>query len=189
MRSTAFAPLRLAACIAVVVPLAAPPACASPGQSGAPQIRIEVARALDKAAQVASRARQRLAAVSGPEVPLSPIALASVPPALRRPVTVAWTGPADALVRRIAVGIGYSFSESGPRPVVPPIVIMRLDGVPAVSALREVGVRVAREARVVVNPAAQQVEYENSGPRMAYPIYGTAAPPGLVRHPSSPEVR
>lgn len=146
MRSTTFAPFRLAAYVAVVVPLAAAPACASPGQSGAPQIRIEVALALDRAAQVVSLARQRLAAVSGPEVPLSPIALASVPPALRRPVTVAWTGPAAALVRRIATGIGYSFSESGPRPVVPPIVIMRLDGVPAVSALREVGVSSMRPA-------------------------------------------
>ncbi len=162
-------------------------------------LQSEVDRSLSDAAGVAKQALTDMEAAegAGASASLAPVNISSLPPELQRPITVAWTGPADALVRRVAQGIGYTYSETGTAPVVPDMVVVRYNNEPAAIVLQDLGLRVSKVAQVSVDTTARSITYVNNPPQIAplvppTPTPATTPPPAPAkphhnRHASSPD--
>lgn len=132
-------------------------------------LQAEVDRSLSDAAIVAQQSLSDMMASqgAGASTSLTPVNISSLPPELQRPITVAWTGPADSLVQRVAQGIGYSFSETGVAPVVPDMVVVRYNNEPAAIVLQDLGLRVSKVAQVSVDTTARSITYVNNPPQIA----------------------
>lgn len=132
-------------------------------------LQSEVYRSLSDAAGVAQQSISEMMASegAGASASLAPVNITSLPPELQRPITVAWTGPADALVQRVAQGIGYSYSETGAAPVVPDMVVVRYNNEPAAIVLQDLGLRVSKVAQVSIDTTARSITYVNNAPQIA----------------------
>ena len=84
-------------------------------------------------------------------------ALDSVPPALRRPVTLDWAGPLEGLVRTLAERAGWRFFVAGMPPARPLIVTVQAEGRPLLAVLRDAGLRAGGAATLTVDAAAETV--------------------------------
>jgi hypothetical protein len=140
-------------------------------------LQSEVDRSLSDAAGTASSAMNDLLAAEGAGGASSTMAhinVQSMPPEMQRPITLAWTGPADQAVSRIAQSIGYSFYETGKVPVVPDLVVVRYTAEPAVVVLQDIGLRVSKTAQVSVDTTARSITFENNEPQ-PIPVEGVPA--------------
>ena len=113
---------------------------------------------LVEAAERAGRALAALArALPPPDAQAAMPALDAVPEALRRPVTIDWTGPLEALAAGLARRAGYRFHAAGPAPARPVIVAVRADGEPLIAVLRDAGLRAGGAATLRVDAAREAV--------------------------------
>lgn len=92
----------------------------------------------------------------------------SVPAALRRPVTVDWSGPIEALTAELARRAGYRFAEAGRSPARPLIVTVEAHREPLIAVLRDAGLRAGGAATLIVDAANRTV------------LLDWAAPPALA---------
>ena len=141
-------------------------------------LQAEVDRSLSDASATANQALSDMAASegSGLSQSLRPVNISSLPPELQRPVTVSWTGPADALVQRVAQGIGYTYTETGTPPVVPDMVVVRYNNEPAAIVLQDLGLRINKVGQISIDTTARAITYVNNAPQIA-PLPAPAAPP------------
>ena len=145
-------------------PLAGPlTGCVSWGSEGAPAatapIRPDAAEtSLIEAAERAERALASLARALPAPDPQSGLPDAeSLPAALRRPVTVDWSGPIETLAKTLARRAGYRFAEAGSAPARPLIVAVEADGEPLIAVLRDLGLRAGGAATLTVDAASRAV--------------------------------
>ena len=81
----------------------------------------------------------------------------SLPAALRRPVTVDWTGPVETLAADLARRAGYGFAQAGRAPARPLIVAVEADAQPLIAVLRDLGLRAGSAATLTVDAARRTV--------------------------------
>ena len=81
----------------------------------------------------------------------------SVPAALRRPVSLDWTGPIEALAAELARRAGYRFHAAGRPPARPPIVAVEADGEPLIAVLRDLGLRAGGTATLTVDASRETI--------------------------------
>ena len=84
-------------------------------------------------------------------------ALDSVPPPLKRPVTLDWAGPLEGLAQALAERAGYRFLTVGRPPARPLIVTVEAENRPLLAVLRDAGLRAGGAATLTVDAAAQTV--------------------------------
>ena len=107
---------------------------------------------LVEAAERAERALASLArAVPAPDPESRLPDARSVPAALRRPVTLDWTGPVEALAEELARRAGYRFAEAGRPPARPLIVSVEANAQPLIAVLRDAGLRAGTAATLTVD--------------------------------------
>ena len=118
--------------------------------------------------EAAERAEQALAALARTLPPPDPAAampaLDAVPEALRRPVTLDWTGPLETLAAGLARRAGYRFLAAGPAPARPVIVSVRAEDEPLIAVLRDAGLRAGGAATLRVDAAAERVLLDWAAP-------------------------
>ena len=81
----------------------------------------------------------------------------SVPAALRRPVSLDWTGPIETLAAELARRAGYRFHAAGRPPARAPVVAVEADGEPLIAVLRDLGLRAGGAATLTVDAARETI--------------------------------
>ena len=123
---------------------------------------------LVEAAERAERALASLARTLPEPDPESRMpGLDAVPAALRRPVTMDWSGPIETLAAELAGRAGYRFAEAGQAPARPLIVDVEVDGEPLIAVLRDLGLRAGGAATLTVDAASLTVLLDWTGPDSA----------------------
>ena len=130
---------------------------------------------LAEAASRAEAALTALARIRGAEAPpppgiptevsgRSPVPGSSpVPPELRRPVTLDWTGPVETLAGTLARHAGYRFAMAGVPPVRPAMVAVTAEDTPLIEVLRNAGVQAGAAATLVVDAGRRTIRLDWSG--------------------------
>lgn len=134
--------------------------------------QAEAAVKISESAQRAARAQEELARIQAARtVPLpAPVDenMDGVPAALRRPVTLEWSGPAEEAARRVAAVVGWEFHVVGNAPASGEMVNVSLRARPAVKALEDIGLQAQPFAQVVADPNNARIEFRYvSGGRAA----------------------
>ena len=115
-------------------------------------------RRLTEAALRADASLAALARVRMAENPLAPAPSPRiVPTPLLRKVTLDWTGPLEALVRKLAAEAGYGFVVAGTPPVRPLMITIVAENKLLVSVLRDVGVQAGTAAALVVDAERKKI--------------------------------
>lgn len=146
---------------------------------------------LAKAAERSANANETLAQIERTRTaPTEPAMdgkdMEKLPPELRRPTTIEWTGPGVDLVGELARNIGYKYAVVGQEPVIDIMVSVSSVDEPAIKVFEDIGYQVAQYAEVFVDPNAKRIEFRyhsNSvaeaskpgAPRMSAPSFN--APP------------
>ena len=91
----------------------------------------------------------------------------SLPAALRRPVTVDWSGPIETLAADLARRAGYGFAQAGRAPARPLIVAVEAKDEPLIAVLRDLGLRAGSAATLTVDAANRTVLLDWTAPRSA----------------------
>ncbi|MDE0051564.1 MAG: DotD/TraH family lipoprotein [Rhodospirillales bacterium] len=113
---------------------------------------------LVEAAERAGRALARLArTLPARDAAGAMPALGTVPPALRQPVTLDWTGPVETLAATLARRAGYRFLEAGRPPARPVIVAVEAEAQPLIAVLRDAAIRAGDTATLTVDAPAESV--------------------------------
>ena len=89
---------------------------------------------------------------------------AEVPPELRRPVTLDWIGPLEALAETLSRYAGYRFVVAGAAPVRPVMAAVTAEQTPLIEVLRDVGIQAGSAATLVVNANDRTVRLDWSAP-------------------------
>jgi len=123
---------------------------------------------LVEAAERAERALASLARTLPAPDPASRMpGLDAVPAALRRPVTMDWSGPIETLAAELAGRAGYRFVEAGQAPARPLIVAVETERVPLIAVLRDLGLRAGAAATLTVDAANRTVLLDWAEPARA----------------------
>ena len=77
----------------------------------------------------------------------------TLPAALRRPVTVDWSGPIETLAATLARLAGYRFAAAGRPPARPLIVAVEAENELVIAVLRDAGLRAGGAATLTVDAA------------------------------------
>ena len=89
----------------------------------------------------------------------------SLPAALRRPVTVDWSGPIETLAANLARRAGYRFAQAGRAPARPLIVAVEAKDEPLIAVLRDLGLRAGSAATLTVDAANRTVLLDWTAPQ------------------------
>ena len=123
---------------------------------------------LVEAAERAGRALASLSRVLPPPDPAAAMPpLDAVPDALRRPVTIDWSGPLETLAAGLARRAGYRFLVAGPPPARPLIVSVTAENEPLIAVLRDAGLRAGALATLGVDASRQAVVLDWAPPSVA----------------------
>ena len=138
-----------------------PPVAVADSPARPDPAETRLAEAVERAERaLASLARMAPAPDPEPGLPDA----ASVPAALRTPVTLDWTGPVEALAEELARRAGYRFAEAGRPPARPLIVAVEAEGEPLIAVLRDAGLRAGAAATLTVDAAARTVLLDWAAP-------------------------
>ena len=88
-----------------------------------------------------------------------------LPAALRRPVTLDWTGPIEALAADLSRRAGYRFALAGRAPARPLIVAVEAKDEPLIAVLRDLGLRAGGAATLTVDAANRTVLLDWTAPQ------------------------
>jgi defect-in-organelle-trafficking protein DotD len=126
-------------------------------------IQQEVDQQIAQAANRAANALETTAMIErAKSPPVGPtVNLDSLPPEMRAPITLEWSGPADDLAREMARKVGYSFRESGAIPAAPMMAHVGFKDVATAQAFSDVGLQISSFAVIVLDPWRKTVEYRN----------------------------
>lgn len=173
----------LAACCAVLFAAGCVPVWPEPPRSGPQQVPPAVhpdpaeARLADAAvraeAALSALARIEAAQATPPNaerpgsssLPGSSPVPAEVPPELRRPVTLDWIGPLEALAETLSRYAGYRFVVAGAPPVRPVMAAVTAEETPLIEVLRDIGLQTGSAATLVVNANDRTVRLDWSADR------------------------
>ena len=131
-----------------------PPPAVAPAPERPDPAEIRLVEAVERAERaLASLVR----ALPGPD-PLSALpSIDGVPEGLRRPVTLDWTGPIEALAADLARRADYRFAQAGRAPARPLIVAVEAKNEPLIAVLRDAGLRAGAAATLTVDAARKTV--------------------------------
>ena len=130
-----------------------PAAAASAGRSPDPA-EMRLVAAVERAERALASLARTLPAPD-PSSALPPVD--GVPEALRRSVTLDWSGPIEALAADLARRAGYRFAQAGPPPVRPLVVAVAAKDEPLIAVLRDLGLRAGSAATLTVDAASGTV--------------------------------
>ena len=131
-----------------------PPPVAAPAAANSDPAEIRLVEAVERAERsLASLAR----ALPAPHAESALPDANSLPAALRRQVTLDWTGPVEALAADLARRAGYGFAQAGRAPARPLIVAVETEDAPLIAVLRDLGLRAGTAAMLTVDAANRTV--------------------------------
>ena len=134
----------LLGCLSLLCGCAAAKQKATPAQSPADFVAVTLGQAAEKAhGDLAMLAKLRGEGVQ----PLLP----PPDPSLNVPVTVAWTGPADGILKAVCLKVGYRYQEMGRPSAQPLMVVVQGTDRPAYSVIEDVAWQVQPQATVRVD--------------------------------------
>lgn len=119
----------------------------------------KVSLMLAQAADKASNSLETLAAIEqqkSPGVAVEPIH--NAPEELSRAITIAWVGPPEQILRKLADRASYSYVTIGNRPPVPLVVNVDVQNQPVIEVLRDVGLQLGVRADVKVDSERRIIE-------------------------------
>ncbi len=134
--------------------------CAAPKRN--PQVVTspdKVSLMMAEAADKASNSLQTLAAIEqsrAPGVGIDPIH--NAPEDLRRAMTIAWVGPPEQILEKLADRASYNFLTIGTPPSVPLVVNIDVQNQPVIEILRDIGLQLGVRANVEVDGTARVIE-------------------------------
>ncbi len=118
-----------------------------------------VALRLAVAADKASSALQTLASIEQARNPGESLQMPpEVPQALRRIVSIDWTGPIAPIAQQMADRAGYRLQVNGAMPPAPIVVSVAAREKSVIEVLRDIGLQAGRRADVTVDPNHHLVE-------------------------------
>ncbi len=144
-----------------IVPLAALflSGCELPPPVVIPQNPVE--SRLADAAGKASDALQKLAAIEQARSGMAAEApVMDAPPELMQQVSLAWVGPVEPVVRRLAERIGYGFNVLGAVPPVPVVVDINANRRPVIHVFRDIGLQAGVRADLTIDAQNHVVELQ-----------------------------
>lgn len=116
---------------------------------------------LTDAALRAERALTGLQRIRAAQTPAPGAALPRiVEPELLERISLEWIGPLATVVKDLAGKAGYGFVEAGPRPVVPAVVSISVDGEALIFVLRDVALQAGSGVLVTVDAARREVRID-----------------------------
>lgn len=116
---------------------------------------------LATAADRASTALETLAAVEYARTPTPEVApVVGAPSELQRAVTVAWVGPAENILKRLADRASYNFVTVGNPPPIPLVVNVDATNKPVIEVFRSVGLQLGNRAVVRVEADQKLIELQ-----------------------------
>jgi defect-in-organelle-trafficking protein DotD len=179
----------LAAAAFALAACATPPDTAPRTSAYDTSIQSEMDQQLASSAARAANSLETLAMIERTRtVPTAPaVDISQLPPELKVPATLEWSGPAADLVRELAKKAGYSFFISGAPSPAPLMAHVSLHDIALGQAFANVGVQVDPFATVILNPNARTVEFrfESGGTRttgLDAQISGSDAPSRPAAH-------
>ena len=139
-----------------------PPPAAAPAAANEPDpAEMRLVEAVERAERALASLARTLPA-PGPESGLPDAS--TLPAALRRPVTVDWSGPIEALAADLARRAGYGFAQAGRAPARPLIVAVETKDAPLIAVLRDLGLRAGSAATLTVDAANRTVLLDWTAP-------------------------
>ena len=139
-----------------------------PPIAAAPAVADPAATMLTEAAARAERALVALAQALPAPPPAAAMPLPdTVPPALRRTVTLDWIGPLGIMAEDLARRAGYRFHSAGPTPVRPFIVAIEAEEEPLIAVMRDAGLQAGNAATLVVDANQRMVRLDWAVPAPA----------------------
>lgn len=123
---------------------------------------------LQAAADTASQALKKLAAIEEhqhPVPPVVPVDLTNLPLELKAPITIDWDGPLTPFLRTLADRAHFGFRESGPPPAQPILIKIDAQGAPLVRLIQDAGLQAGSAAIVSVDIGTQSIEVRNVAPQ------------------------
>ncbi len=139
-------------------------ACAGKEQVSVPPSDGIVSTTLGQAAELAHEDLAMVARLRGQG--MRPLTLPP-DPALKRPVTVAWTGPMEGALKEICLQVGYRYQEMGRPSVQSMTVVVRGQNRPAHELLEDIAWQVQPVAVVRVDPINRTVTLARTSGREA----------------------
>ena len=135
---------------------------------GRPQVLAnpdKISALLADAADRASASLETLAAIESQkrDVAASP-QISSVPPELKRGITVNWIGPVGPIAEKLASRASYTYKVFGSEPASPVVVSIDAENQPLVEVLRDIGLQLGQNAELHVNAAEKIVEIRYATP-------------------------
>ena len=163
MRATAVMSLACAAALTGCVSWTPGPAPAVAPAAAIPDpAEIRLVEAVERAERALASLARALPA-PGPESGLPD--MGALPAALRRSVTVDWSGPIETLAADLARRAGYGFAQAGRAPARPLIVAVEAKDEPLIAVLRDLGLRAGSAATLTVDAANRTVLLDWTAPR------------------------
>jgi len=140
--------------------------CELPPPVVIPQNPVE-SRLADAAGKAADALQQLAAVEQARSGVVVESAVADAPPELMQQITLAWVGPVEPVVRRIAERIGYGFNVLGNSPPVPVVVDVDAVGRRVIDVLRDIGLQAGVRADLTLDAQNHVVELQYA------PVAGT----------------
>ena len=108
-------------------------------------------------AERSSQSMQRLSALKAGHGGVQVVEVGT-PAGMEVPVSINWSGPIDALVKKIGEMTGYAYTEPvGTRPATPVLVNVAVTNMSAFEILRDISAQAGSAAEVVVQPDSRRV--------------------------------
>lgn len=123
--------------------------------------RRAVEDSLAASAARAAKAQETLAQIERARTEPAPASLdvSGLPPELRRPATMNWSGPAPEAARQVAGLVGYEFRIVGNAPPNLPMVSVAATDLPVAKVVEDIGLQVQGIAQVLVDPNVKRIEF------------------------------
>ena len=141
-----------------------PPAAVGPATAIPDAAEMRLVEAVERA-ELALASLARALPAPDPETGLPDAD--SLPAALRRAVTVDWSGPVETLAADLARRAGYGFAQAGRAPARPLIVAVDAKDEPLIAVLRDLGLRAGGAATLTVDAANRTVLLDWTAPGSA----------------------
>ena len=162
LRAAALAVLLAGALSGCVSWTSGPPPAVSPLPENPDPAEMRLVEAVERAERaLASLAR----ALPAPDPESGLPDANTLPAALRRPVTVDWSGPVETLAADLARRAGYGFAQAGRAPARPLIVAVEARDEPLIAVLRDLGLRAGGAATLTVDAANRTVLLDWTAPQ------------------------
>jgi hypothetical protein len=149
--------MRQARLLLAVAALSALGGCVTPPSATDPGKDAEILQRIAQYAERSSQSMQRLSALKAGHGGVQVVEVGT-PPGMDVQVSINWSGPIDALVRKLGEMTGYAYTEPvGVKPATPVLVNVAVTNMSAFEILRDISAQAGSAAEVVVQPDSRRI--------------------------------